>query len=65
MINQSIEKGRETRFHFERVLNLDYCLMILLLINICLSILYSDASRQGKSQFSSFGLYFIVVSLII
>ena len=64
-MSRSIEKGRETRFHFERVSNFDYCLLVFSLMNIALSILYSDAAYFGKEKFATFCLYFMFGTLFV
>lgn len=47
---QSIEKGRESRFYFEKVLNFDYCLLLFSIMSIVLSVLYYDADYVGKTK---------------
>lgn len=64
-MSKSIEKGRETRFHFERVINYDYCLLVFSLMNIALSILYSDAAYFGKTTIATFCLYFMFGTLFV
>jgi hypothetical protein len=64
-MSKTIEKGRETRFHFERVVNFDYCLMVFALINIALSIIYSDASYFGRKMMAEYCLYFMFGTLFI
>jgi len=64
MIKRSVEKGRETRFHFERVLNFDYCLLVFSSINIVLSVIYSDAEYFGKSGVARSCLFFMSGTLV-
>jgi hypothetical protein len=64
-VRKSIEKGRETRFHFERVLNFDYCLLVFSVINIVLSVLYSDASYFQKDEVADICLIFMSGTLIV
>ena len=63
-MSKSVEKGRETRFHFERVLNFDYCLLVYAAINIALSVLYSDAEYFGRHRIANVCLYFMSATLI-
>lgn len=64
MVSKSVEKGRETRFHFERVLNFDYCLLVFSAINIVLSVIYSDAEYFGKVGVARVCLYFMSGTLV-
>lgn len=64
VMSKSIEKGRETRFHFERVLNFDYCLLVFSVINIVLSVIYSDAEYFGKTGVSKTCLFFMSGTLV-
>ena len=64
MVSKSVEKGRETRFHFERVLNFDYCLLVFSVINIVLSVIYSDAEYFGKHGVAKVCLFFMSGTLV-
>lgn len=61
----SIEKGCESRFYFEKVLNFDYCLLLFSIMSIVLSVLYYDADYAGKSMIATACLILIFgISLI-
>lgn len=63
-MSKTIEKGRLTRFHFERVLNFDYCLLVFASISIFLSVIYSDADYFGKDEVAKICMLFMEVILI-
>lgn len=61
----NIEKGRETRFYFEKVLNFDYCLLLFSIMNVFLGVLYSDADYKGKEIIAKWCLYLMFGILVI
>lgn len=52
----SIEKGRQSRFAFEKFLNIDHCLLLFCIMNIFLSLLYYDADFKGKKNIAGWCL---------
>lgn len=51
-----IERGRESRFAFERVLNFDYCILLFCMMNVILSLLYCDSDYKGKENIAKWCL---------
>ena len=64
-VMHSIERGRESRFYFEKVLNFDYCLLLFSIMSIVLSELYYDADYVGKTRIAESCLILILVILVI
>ena len=56
LISRSIEKGRQSRFAFQKFLNIDYCLLLFCIINVMLSMMYYDADYAGKTNISNWCL---------
>jgi hypothetical protein len=63
--HKPIEKGMVTRFHFERVLNFDYCLLVFTIMNIALSLFYSDAAYHQNQSVAHICLVFMALTLLV
>jgi hypothetical protein len=60
-----LESGEETRFNFEKVLMMDYCLLFFAFVNAMLSLFYYEADYSGKTRIAQYCLKFMIPFTII